>query len=118
MTWYRSGFLDFQEAWIIPIGSTLLFKSGIGSCIAPKAGIALPPAKGKSCHLRIPIGPTGSGVQGETGAPDQGVTKGNLGYPTGKQRGRESKHNIPFHSIGGEAPTELGLLNKNDQKKR
>ena len=72
-------------------------QSGIGSCIAPNAGIALPPAKGKSRRLRMPIGPTGSGIQGQTSAPDQGVIEGNLGYPTGKQRGRESKHNIPFH---------------------
>ena len=36
--------------------------------------------------------------KGWAGALDQGVTWGNSGYPTGKQTGRESKHNIPFHS--------------------
>ena len=36
-------------------------QSGIGSCIAPNAGIAVPPVEGKSCHLRLPIGPKGPG---------------------------------------------------------
>ena len=85
-----SGNMDFSN-W------EFFIKSGIGSCIAPNAGIALPPAKGKFRRLRMPIGPMGSGVQGQTSAPDQGVIEGNLGYPTGKQRGRESKHSILFH---------------------
>ena len=40
-----------NESQAKSIGALYFFKSGIGSCIAPKAGLACPPANGRYCFL-------------------------------------------------------------------
>ena len=60
-------------------------------CTAASRGEVLSP-ESTTKGLRVLV------FKGGTDAPDQGVIRGNPGYPTGKQRGRESKPTITHYT--------------------